>query len=78
MTVSRRLAGILAADVAGYSRLIGADEGGTVKGFKAIKAERRCQVNLSRSEKPKQGTRSHCRHCIPPFARRFGPNDPQR
>jgi hypothetical protein len=27
---------------------------------------------------PKQGTRSHCRHCIPPFARRFGPNDPQR
>ena len=29
MTVSRRLAAILAADVAGYSRLKGADEEGT-------------------------------------------------
>jgi hypothetical protein len=27
MTATRRLAAILAADVAGYSRLIGADEG---------------------------------------------------
>jgi adenylate cyclase len=39
MTVTRRLAAILAADVAGYSRLIGADEGGTLKGLKAIRAE---------------------------------------
>ena len=30
--VERRLAAILAADVAGYSRLIGADEGGRVRG----------------------------------------------
>ena len=29
--VERRLSAILAADVAGYSRLIGADEGGTLK-----------------------------------------------
>jgi hypothetical protein len=29
MSQTRRLAAILAADVAGYSRLIGADEGGT-------------------------------------------------
>ena len=29
MTATRRLAAILAADVAGYSRLIGADEEGT-------------------------------------------------
>jgi hypothetical protein len=29
MTQTRRLAAILAADVAGYSRLIGADEEGT-------------------------------------------------
>jgi class 3 adenylate cyclase len=28
--VERRLAAILAADVAGYSRLMGADEGGTL------------------------------------------------
>jgi adenylate cyclase len=40
MTATRRLAAILAADVAaGYSRLIGADERGTLQGFKAIKAE---------------------------------------
>ena len=31
MTQTRRLAAILAADVAGYSRLIRADEGGTLK-----------------------------------------------
>jgi Adenylate and Guanylate cyclase catalytic domain len=36
---TRRLAAILAADVAGYSRLTGADEYGTLQGFKAIKAE---------------------------------------
>jgi hypothetical protein len=27
---------------------------------------------------PKQDARSHCRHCISPFARRFGSKDPQR
>ena len=35
MTATRRLAAILAADVAGYSRLIGADEGGTLQVLKA-------------------------------------------
>jgi adenylate cyclase len=39
MSQTRRLAAILAADVAGYSRLIGADESGTLQGFKAIQAE---------------------------------------
>src|SRR5712671_4659737 len=39
MSQIRRLAAILAADVAGYSRLIGADEGGTLEAFKAIRAE---------------------------------------
>jgi hypothetical protein len=39
MTATRRLAAILAADVAGYSRLMGADEGGTLRGLKAIRAE---------------------------------------
>ena len=33
--VERRLAAILAADVAGYSRLIGADESVTLQGLKA-------------------------------------------
>ena len=35
MTAIRRLAAILAADVAGYSRLIGADESGTLQALKA-------------------------------------------
>jgi len=39
MTATRRLAAILAADVAGYSRLVGTDEGGTLQALKAIRAE---------------------------------------
>jgi len=39
MTATRRLAAILAADVAGYSRLIGVDEGGTLQALKSIRAE---------------------------------------
>jgi class 3 adenylate cyclase/Flp pilus assembly protein TadD len=39
MTATRRLAAILAADMVGYSRLIGADEGATLQGFKAIRSE---------------------------------------
>jgi adenylate cyclase len=35
--VERRLAAILAADVAGYSRLMGADEEGTLARLKAIR-----------------------------------------
>lgn len=37
--VDRRLAAILAADVAAYSRLIGGDEEGTLAALKAIRAE---------------------------------------
>src|SRR5580693_7422273 len=39
MTATRRLAAILAADVAGYSRLIGADEEGTLNRLKSIRAD---------------------------------------
>ena len=39
MTQTRRLAAILAADVAGYSRLMGADEEGTLARLKAISRE---------------------------------------
>src|SRR4051794_27875682 len=39
MTSTRRLAAILAADVVGYSRLIGTDEGGTLNRLKALRAE---------------------------------------
>ena len=37
--IERRLAAILAADVAGYSRLMGADEEGTVERLKALRRE---------------------------------------
>jgi adenylate cyclase len=39
VTATRRLAAILAADVAGYSRLMGADEEGTLARLKAIRRE---------------------------------------
>jgi len=39
MTVTRRLAAILAADVAGYSRLMAADEAGTLARFKLMRAD---------------------------------------
>ena len=39
MRQTRRLAAILAADVAGYSRLIGDDEEGTLNRLRAIRAE---------------------------------------
>jgi adenylate cyclase len=38
-TATRRLAAILAADVAGYSRLMGADEEGTLDRLKALRRE---------------------------------------
>jgi len=37
--VQRKLAAILAADIAGYSRLMGADEEGTLRRLKALRAE---------------------------------------
>jgi adenylate cyclase len=39
MPATRRLAAILAADVAGYSRLMGADEEGTLERLKALRRE---------------------------------------
>jgi adenylate cyclase len=41
MTATRRLAAILAADVAGYSRLMGADEEGTLELMSMSRRERR-------------------------------------
>lgn len=37
--MERRLAAILAADVVGYSRLMGADEAGTLAHLKRLRAE---------------------------------------
>jgi adenylate cyclase len=39
MATTRRLVAILAADVAGYSRLMGADEEGTLDRLKALRRE---------------------------------------
>src|SRR5215831_4909260 len=39
MSQTRRLAAILAADVAGYSRLMGVDEEGTLDRLKALRRE---------------------------------------
>jgi adenylate cyclase len=39
MATSRRLAAVLAADVAGYSRLMGADEEGTLERLKSLRPE---------------------------------------
>ena len=39
MAATRRLAAILAADVAGYSRLMGADEESTLERLKALRRE---------------------------------------
>jgi hypothetical protein len=39
MSQTRRLAAILAADVAGYSRLMGAEEEGTLERRKALRRE---------------------------------------
>src|SRR5271165_79563 len=46
MTAARRLAAILAADVAGYSRLMGADEAGTAK---AVRERREAAAPIVRS-----------------------------
>ena len=39
MTEQRRLAAIVSADVMGYSRLMGRDEGGTLAALKAVRQE---------------------------------------
>jgi adenylate cyclase len=38
--IQRRLAAVLAADIAGYARLMGADEGGTVTAMRSVWSER--------------------------------------
>jgi DNA-binding CsgD family transcriptional regulator len=47
MTATRRLAAILAADVAGYSRLMGADEEGTLAALRSVIA--RCSSTAQRT-----------------------------
>src|SRR6516225_1354286 len=46
----------------------------------AVTSRRRGVVRLTYRDRrsPKQEARSHFRHCITPFARRFGSKDPER
>jgi adenylate cyclase len=60
MTTTRRLAAILAADVAGYSRLMGADEEGTLAALKAIRHE---LVGPKIAEHRGRGSAEPCRSC---------------
>ena len=46
MTATRRLAAILAADVAGYSRLMGADDEGTLAALKVHRRELIARVTI--------------------------------
>jgi class 3 adenylate cyclase len=69
--VKRRLAAILAADVAGYSRLIGADEEGALERLKAVRrdlidpkiAEHRGRIGQDHRRRPGGGIceRRQCR-----------------
>ena len=55
--VERRLAAILAADVAGYSRLMGADEEGTLERLKASTQSQNRREALVRSGLPEERVR---------------------
>ena len=45
--VTRKLAAILAADVAGYSKLMGADETGTLNALRKLRNDLFCQSALN-------------------------------
>jgi adenylate cyclase len=63
MSQTRRLAAILAADVAGYSRLMGADEEGTLERLKGLRREEcasvvdavRCAVEVQQAVPDRNG-----------------------
>ena len=67
--VERRLAAVLAADVAGYSRLMGADEEGTLAALKTLRnslidpklAEHRGRIVKTTGDGVARGIRQHCR-----------------
>ncbi len=56
MSQTRRLAAILAADVAGYSRLMGADEEGTLERLKALRALQFVDPRAHRSQFSREET----------------------
>jgi hypothetical protein len=63
MTATRRLAAIFAADVAGYSRLMGADEEGTLE---RLKARRRSQFSCPSPNSPSVSAEDEGREFVDP------------
>ena len=65
MTATRRLAAVLAADVAGYSRLMGVDEEGPLERFKALCRElldpSLTEANSREEDRRSVRTRFRCR-----------------
>jgi hypothetical protein len=81
MTEQRRLAAIVSADVAGYSRLMGRDESGTLAALKALRqegsSERRDAITAP-AEPPPTTTKSNVPDILPPpflFLNRRFPDD---
>ena len=58
LRVERRLAAILAADVVGYSRLMGADEEGTLARLKAHRRRTRRSKDQAASRAHRENNRS--------------------
>ena len=57
MSATRRLAAILTADVAGYSRLIGADEEGTLNRLRSIRCDvTDPRISQKQCQQPRQFT----------------------
>jgi hypothetical protein len=71
MTATRRLAAILAADVVGYSRLMGADEAGTAR---AVREHREAAAPIVASHGAKDICEFNCARVMPPP----GPSAPLR
>ena len=76
MTAARRLAAILAADVVGYSRLMGQDEAGTAK---AVRSGREAPRRSSRARRPhrQDDGRRRAAWSFPRRRRRMRDRDPE-
>src|ERR1700736_1479304 len=76
MTATRRLAALLAADVAGYSRLVGADEEGTLELGVRYGLEGGLRTTGHRTHRPR--LESRCRRWARPARRSGGGKVPSR
>jgi len=63
----RRLAAILAADIAGYSRLIGAEEESTLQRLRSVRAEEITGIGLTHRIRRRCHRRKPGRKAVPKF-----------